>query len=78
MFSSFATKFSQTELSLLSLNQSEMASGLFQYPRSGNWTFDSFAFDVALESNIENNQSFWCNWILGIYKYWSLIHHGQR
>lgn len=57
MFSPFATKFSQTEL-ILSLNQSEMAAGLFQYPRSGNRTFDSFAFDVVLESNTENNQSF--------------------
>lgn len=58
MSSPFTTKFSQTELSLLSLNQSEMAAVLFQYPRSGNRTFDSFAFDVALESNIENGQSF--------------------
>jgi len=58
MFSPFATKFSQTELSLLSLNQSEMAAMLFQYPRSGNRTFDSFTFDIALESNIENDQSF--------------------
>lgn len=78
MFSPFATKFSQTELSLLSLNQSEMAAVLFQYPRSSNRTFDSFTFDIALESNIENDQSFWCNWIFGIYEYWSFNHHGQH
>lgn len=35
MFTPFATKFSQTELSVLSLNQSEMVAVLFQYPRSG-------------------------------------------
>lgn len=58
MFSPFATKFSQTELSVLSLNQSEIAAVLFQYPRSGHQTFDCFTFDVALESSIENDQSF--------------------
>lgn len=58
MFTPFATKFSQTELSVLSLNQSEMVAVLFQYPRSGHRTFDCFTFDVALESSIENDQSF--------------------
>lgn len=36
-----------------------MAAVLFQYPRFGNWaTFDSFAFVVAFESSIENDQVF--------------------
>lgn len=59
VFSPFATKPIQPELSLRSLNLSEMAAVLFQYPRFGNWaTFDSFAFVVAFESSIENDQVF--------------------
>lgn len=71
VFKPFAIKHSQVELTVITWV-------LFKYSRSGNCvTFDSFAFVVAFEYNIENDQIFSCDLIPDVYKYWSFNHHGQ-